>query len=149
MLVPFWHPKLVQNGSKSDPKNVHKNQKKFHRKIDQKWLQNWSPGGVQRTSFSLIGPFLGTPCRPKGPHSAQGEALGGQMEAKELQNGAKMEPKLSPKGAKWRENGAPSEPKLIKQSVKNKAVECDGDLFLGMASTRFLMDVHWISNRLY
>ena len=46
------------------------------------------------------------------------------MEAKELQNGAKMEPKLSPKGAKWRENGAPSEPKLIKQSVKNKAVEC-------------------------
>ena len=71
------------------------------------------------------------------------------MEAKELQNGAKMEPKLSPKGAKWRENGAPSEPKLIKQSVKNKAVECDGDLFLGMAPTRFLMDVHWISNGLY
>ena len=48
---------------------------------------------------------------------------GGQMEAKELQNGAKMEPKWSPKGAKWRENGTPSEPKLIKQSVKNKAVE--------------------------
>ena len=39
---------------------------------------------------------------------------GGQMEAKELQNGAKMEPKWSPKGAKWTENGAPSEPKLIK-----------------------------------
>ena len=71
------------------------------------------------------------------------------MEAKGLQNGSKMEPKLSPKGAKWAENGAPSEPKLIKQSVKNKAVECDGDLFLGMASTRFLMDVHWISNGLY
>ena len=29
-----------------------------------------------------------------------------------------------PKGATWRENGAPSEPKLIKQSTKNKAVEC-------------------------
>ena len=68
--------------------------------------------------------FLGTPCRPKGPHSAQGEALGGQMEARELQNGAKMDSKLSPKGATWRENEALSEPKLIKQSMKNKAVEC-------------------------
>ena len=71
------------------------------------------------------------------------------MEAKELQNGAKMDSKLSAKGATWRENEALSEPKLIKQSMKNKAVECDGDLFLGMASTRFLMDIHWISNGLY
>ena len=36
---------------------------------------------------------------------------GGQMEAKELQNGAKMEAKRSKKS---RENGAPSDPKLIK-----------------------------------
>ena len=71
------------------------------------------------------------------------------MEAKELQKEAKMDPKLTPKGAKWRENGAPSEPKLIKQSMKNKAVECDGDLCLGLVFIRFLMDVHWISNGLY
>ena len=58
--------------------------------INAKMTPFGSQGGLQRTSFSLIGPFLGTPCRPKGPHSAQGEALGGQMEAKELQNGAKM-----------------------------------------------------------
>ena len=67
---------------------------------------------------------------------------GCQMEAKELQNGAKMEPKGS-------QNGAPSEPRLIKQSVKNKAVECDGDLCLGLVFIRFLMDVHWISNRFW
>ena len=36
------------------------------------------------------------------------------MEAKELQNGAKMEPQ----GTKWRENGIPSEPKWDNKSKK-------------------------------
>ena len=109
------------------PKVIQKTYTKIKRNFIEKITKNGSKigaqGGVQRTSFSLIEPFLGTPCRPKGPHSAQREALGDQMEAKALQNGAKMDPKLIPKGAEWRENGAPSEPKLIKQSMKNKAVE--------------------------
>ena len=32
----------------------------------------WEPRGVQRTNFSLPGSFLGTPWRPREPHSAQG-----------------------------------------------------------------------------
>ena len=111
ILVPFWLSKLVQNGSKSDSKNVHKNRQKFYRKIDQKWLRNWSPGGVQRTSVSLIGPFLGTPCRPKGPHSAQGEALGGQMASRS----SKMEPKWS---QTWAQR-EPNEDKMKFQASPN------------------------------
>ena len=68
-------------------------------------------------------------------------------EAKWRPRSSKMEPKWRPKGAKWRENGAPSDPKLIAKSMKNEAVECDGELRLGMGSTRFLMDFHWIPNR--
>ena len=66
------------------------------------------------------------------------------MEAKELQNGAKMEPKGSQMERKWSSKRSKID---IKKSMKNEAVECDGELRLGMASTRFLMDVHWISNR--
>ena len=65
------------------------------------------------------------------------------MEAKELQNGAKMEPKGSQMERKWSSKRA----KIDEKSMKNKIVECDGELCLGRASTRFLMDVHWISNR--
>ena len=70
---------------------------------------------------------------------------GGQMEAKELQNGAKMEAK----GSQMQRNLSSNRPKIDKKSMKSKAVECDGELCLGMASTRFLMDVHWILNRFY
>ena len=70
---------------------------------------------------------------------------GGQGAPKWSQNGAKIEPKGSQMERKWSSKRA----KIENISMRNKAVECDGDLFLGMASTRFLMDVHWISNGLY
>ena len=69
---------------------------------------------------------------------------GGQMEAKELQNRAKMDPKGSQMERKWSSKRAKIDKK---ESMKNEAVECDGELRLGMASTRFLMDFHLISNR--
>ena len=55
------------------------------------------------------------------------------MEAKELQNGAKMEAKRSKIERKWSSKRS----KIDKKSMKNEAVECDGELSLGMASTRF------------
>ena len=66
------------------------------------------------------------------------------MEAEELQHGAKMEPKGSQMERKWSSKRA----KIYKKtSMKNEAVECDGELRLGMSSTRFLMDFHGIPNR--
>ena len=38
ILAPFWLPKLLQNGSKSDLKNVQKKE----RKIIEKWSKNGS-----------------------------------------------------------------------------------------------------------
>ena len=97
-------------------------------------VPKWSQNEVQNRGISW--PFRGTLPR---------RLQRGQMEAKELQNGAKMEAK----GSQMQRNLSSNRPKIDKKSMKSKAVECDGDLFLGMASTRFLMDVHWISNGLY
>ena len=68
---------------------------------------------------------------------------GDQMEVKELQNGAKMEANRSRMDRKWTSKRS----KIDKKSMKNEAVECDGELRFGMASIRCLMDFHWISNR--
>ena len=69
--------------------------------------------------WTLLGDTLPPKGTPQCPRGGPGRPNGGQGAPKWSQNGAKIEPKE----AKWRENGAPSEPKLIKQSVKNKAVE--------------------------
>ena len=42
ILALFWLPKMVQNGSKSNPKNVSKNQLKNHWKMEPTWFQKWS-----------------------------------------------------------------------------------------------------------
>ena len=49
--------------------------KKETAKLKQKLPQFGSPGGVQRTRFSLTEPLLRTPWRPRRPRSAPGEAL--------------------------------------------------------------------------
>ena len=67
-------------------------------------------GGSNEPAFRSLD-LLGDTLPPKGPHSAQGEALGGQMEAKELQNEAKMEPNGGQGAPKWSQNGAKIEPK--------------------------------------
>ena len=93
-------------------------------------------GGSNEPAFRSLD-LLGNTQPPKGtPHShcsrgGPGRPNGCQGAAKWSQNGTKIDPKgsqmeakLNPKGSKRRENGVPSEQKLIKQSVKNKAVEC-------------------------
>ena len=45
-----------------------------------------------------------------------------------------MEPKWSPKGAKWRENGAPSEPKRIKHPLK---IDIFSGVVFGIVFVRF------------
>ena len=55
------------------------------------------------------------------------------MEAKELQNGAKMEAKRS----KMERTCSSKRSQIIEKSMKHEGVECDGELSLGMASTRF------------
>ena len=51
-------------------------------KITKKLSKSVTPGGVQRTNFSLLEPLLGAPWRPRGPQSAPGEA---QRPAKDQQ----------------------------------------------------------------
>ena len=149
MFNRFWIHSGSQNWSKMTPKVIQKTYTKIKRNFIEKLTKNGSKigaqGGSNEPAFRSLDPSWGHPAAQRDPTVPKGRP----WEAKWRPRSSKMEPKWSPKGAKWRENGAPSEPKLIKHSVKNKAVECDGDLCLGMASTRFLMDVHWISNGLY
>ena len=66
------------------------------------------------------------------------------MEANEIENGAKMESK----GSQMERKRSSKRATIDKKTMKNEAVECDGELRLGMASTRCLLDFHWIPNRI-
>ena len=123
---------MMKKGSKMEPKWLQKSMKKSMQFLTQKiavfgaqMVPKWSQNGAQNPGISWT--FRATlPRRPQG----------GQMEAKELQNGAKMEPKWSPKGAKWRENGASSKPKMDQTPIKNYIFS--GVVF-GFVCVRFLM----------
>ena len=93
-----------------------------------------SPPPIRCQFFELLAKsekqikILNASRNPTSPSSASSCAQVAQDSAnlapKWQQNGAKMDSKLSAKGTTWRENDGLNEPKLIKQSMKNKAVEC-------------------------
>ena len=106
-------------------KSIKKSMQVLIRKISillAKMVPTWSQNGDQN-------PGIPRTLRANLPRRLQG----GQMEAKNLENGAKMEPKGSQMERKWSSKRS----NIDKKSMKNEAVECDGELSLGMASTRF------------
>ena len=101
-------------------KTYTKIKRNFFEKLTKNGSKIGAQGGSNEPAFRSLDPSWGHPAAQRDPTVPKGRP----WEAKWRPRSSKMEPKWSPKGAKWRENGAPSEPKLIKQSVKNKAVEC-------------------------
>ena len=109
------------------PKVIQKTYTNIKRNFIEKLIKNDSKigaqGGSNEPAFRSLDPSWGHPAAQRDPTVPKGRP----WEAKWRPRSSKMEPKWSQNWAQREpngENGAPSEPKLIKQSVKNKAVEC-------------------------
>ena len=82
ILVPFWLPKLVQNGSKDDPKNLSEKRPKNHWKMDPKLIPKMERH--RRTSRLMFGLFFGSGFSwvPRAPQVPKMNDLGSQNASK-------------------------------------------------------------------